>query len=114
MATSISPAVLQPGIQLPILVAAVVTAAVNTQAVIKRAVFTNPTGGAVTITIHRVPNGGTASTATQIISARSIAAGGTDLAPELVNMVLNAGDMIQALASAATSINCFVSGFVSS
>src|ERR1700760_3696459 len=99
MATTILPAVLQPGVVLTNAAAAIVTSAALTQSIIKRAVFTNPTAGALTITVHRVPSGGTASGTTVIISARSIAAGGTDLAPELVNMVLNPGDMIQALAS---------------
>lgn len=82
------------------------------QAVIKRAVFNNRTGGAQTVTIYRVPSGGAAGSGNEVVTARTIGAGQTDLAPELVNMVLNAGDTIQALASANTSINCFVSGFV--
>lgn len=111
MTTSISPAVLQPGIVLGTSAVAIVTAAVNQQNIIKRAVFSNPTGGAVPFTVYRIPSGGSVGTATVIIPSRAIAAGATDLAPELANMVLNAGDTIQALAGTAASINAFVSGF---
>lgn len=109
---SINPAVLQPAIVLTTGAVAVVTGPVNGQAIIKQKVFTNVTGSAVTITVFRVPNGGSAGTGNIIIDARSIAANGTDLAPELANAVLNAGDTIQAEASAGTAINFFASGFV--
>lgn len=112
MSTSISPAVLQAGAVLTTSAATYITAAANSQTIIKRAVFTNVTGGAVTFTVYRVPSGGSAVTGNEIIPARSIAAGATDLAPELSNMVLNAGDFIAALASTGTSINMFASGFV--
>ncbi len=105
---TISPAVLQPGVVLGTALASVVTAAANTQAVIKRAVCANPTGGAVTVTLSRIPSGGAALV---IVPTRSIAANGTDLLPELTNMVLNAGDVIEASASAAASVNFFASGF---
>jgi hypothetical protein len=112
MTTNVTPAVLQPGTQITASPLAYVTASANSQAIIKRAVFTNVTAGAVTFTVFRVSSGGTAGVTNTIIVARSIAAGGTDLAPELANMVLNAGDMVQAEASAAASINVFASGFV--
>ena len=112
MTTSISPAVLQPGVTLTTSAAAIVTGGVNQQTIVKRAVFSNPTGAAVGFTVYRVAAAGSVGTATTIIPSRNIAAGGTDLAPELANMVLNAGDTIQALASAATAINAFASGFV--
>jgi hypothetical protein len=111
MTTSASPAVLQPGVVLTTSSAPCVTGASASQTVIKRAVFTNVTAGAVTFTVTRTPSAGAPLT---IINARSIAAGGTDLAPELANMVLNAGDIIAALASAGASINVFASGFVTS
>lgn len=114
MTTTATPAVLQPGATLGTSAGAIITAAANTTDIIKRAVFSNPTGAAVTFTVYRVPSGGSISTGAIVISARSIAAGGTDLAPELSDMVLNAGDSIEALASAASSINAFASGFVTS
>ena len=110
--TSATPAVLQPGVQITTAAVAYVTGGVNAQTLIKRAVFTNITAGAITFTVNRVPSGGAVGATNIIIDARSIAALGTDLAPELANMVLNAGDTIQCLASANTSINFFASGFV--
>lgn len=114
MTTSVTPAVLQPGTPLTVAAAAYVTGATSSQTIIKRAVFNNSTAGAVTFTVWRVPGGGTPVAGNMIINARSIAASGSDLAPELANMVLNGGDTIQALASAGASINVFVSGFVAS
>ncbi len=112
MTTNVTPAVLQPGATLTVSAAAYITGVANSQLIIKRVVFSNPTGGAVTFTVYRVPNAGTPVVGNEIIPARSIAAGGTDLAPELLNAVLNAGDTIQALASAATSINIFAFGLL--
>ncbi len=114
MTTNVSPAVLQSGATLTTVAAAYVTCAANVQTILKRTVFTNVAAGAVTFTVYRVLNAGAPTTANEIIVARSIAAGGTDLAPELTNMVLNPGDTIQCLASANTSINVFSSGFVAS
>lgn len=108
--TTVAPAVLQPGLVLTASPVAMVTGAANSQTIIKRAVFANTTGGAVTLTVTRLPLGGSPLA---IIPARSIAANSTDLAPELANMVLNAGDEILAQAGAATSINAFASGYVS-
>lgn len=105
---TISPAVLQPGVALPTTAGGVVTSPANTVAIIKRAVCANITGAAVTIALYRVPSGGAALL---IVPNRAISANGTDLLPELTNMVLNAGDSIEAQASAAASINFFASGF---
>lgn len=114
MTTNVNFAVLQAGVQITTAAVAYVTGAANAQTLVKRAVFTNVTAGAITITVHRVPSGGTAGATNMIIDTRSIAALGTDLAPELANMVLTAGDTIQCLASANASINFFASGFVAS
>lgn len=91
-------------------VATYITGITGGKTIIKRLVLTNSTAGAITASVYRVPSGGTATTATLILT-RSIAASSTDLAPELANMVLGAGDTIQALATANTSINVFSSGF---
>lgn len=112
MTTTASPAVLCPETQLTNSVATYITGPANSKIVIKQASFTNGTGGAVTITVHRVVSAGTAGATNIVIPARSIAAGAVDRAPELFNMVLNAGDTIQALASAAASINFTASGFL--
>lgn len=90
--------------------ASIRTTPVNSQDIIKRAVFTNVTGGAVTVTIYRVAAAGTAGTTNIVVDAFSVTANGTYVPAELANMVLNAGESIQCLASAATSINATISG----
>lgn len=113
MTTNVSPAVLQPGATLTASAAPYVTGAVNTLTVVSRAVFNNTGTAAVAFTVNRVPNGGSVATGNQIISGRTIAAGATDLAPELGNMVLAAGDSIECLAGTAAVVNFFAFGFVS-
>lgn len=106
--------VLCPATQLTGSAATIITGAANQKTVITKARFTNSdTGGAYTFTVYRVPSGGSASSANILINARSIAANGSDLAPELTGMVLDAGDTIQALASTTLKINAFASGFYS-
>jgi hypothetical protein len=104
---SLALAALNPGATLGTTLAPIYTAPANTTAIVKQAVFTNTSGGAVTFTVSITPSGGTARV---LISARSIAAGGTDLAPELINLVLATGGVINASASAGTSINVVMSG----
>lgn len=110
--TSVSPAVLCPTTQITTAAAAYITGPANGQYVIKRAVFSNVTGGAITITAYRVPALGTAGPTNLVIPTRGVAADGTDLAPELANMVLDPGETIQCLASANTSINFTASGYI--
>ena len=112
MTTNVTPAILAQSTTLTNATATYITGAALSETIIKNAVFTNFTGGAVTFTVWHVPNAGTAANANLLIQTRSIAAGGTDLAPELINLVLAAGDTIQALAGANTSINFTASGFV--
>lgn len=87
-----------------------VTAAGVSKVVIKSAVFTNTDTVARTITVHRVPSAGSASAGNMVISAFSLSAGQAYVAPELANMVLNAGETLQALASTAAVVNINVSG----
>lgn len=114
MTTVVNPAVLQPGIQLATTDKIIVTGPANQATTIKRAIAVNITAGAVKITFNRVVAAGAPATTNQIIPARSIAAGATDLLPELAGMVLQAGDTIQALADTNAAINVFASGLVSS
>jgi hypothetical protein len=114
MTTNVSPAVLQAGAQLTNAQVTYLTGTAASQTIIKRAVFNNITAGAVNFSVWRVPSAGAAGATNQIITTRPIAAGGTDLAPELANMVLNAGDFIVCQAGANTSINFFASGFITS
>ena len=61
----------------------------------------NTSTGAVTVTVYAVPAGGTAGDGNSIVKGRSLAAGEYLL---LDIPVLAAGDFLQALASAATSV----------
>lgn len=61
----------------------------------------NTSTAAVTVTVYAVPSGGAAGDDNSIVKARSLAAGDYLL---LDIPVLAAGDFLQALASAATSV----------
>lgn len=112
MPTTVVPQVLQPGLVLTASPVNAVIGQANSQTVIKRAVFVNTTTVAVTITAFRVLSAGTAGVTNEIIPARSLAAGATDLAPELAGMVLNGSDTIQCQAGTTAVVNFFASGFV--
>lgn len=92
--------------------AAYVTASGSATLIIKKAVFTNTDSAARTITVHRVPSAGSATSGNMIISALSLSAGQTYDATELGNMVLTPGATLQALASTGSVVNLFVSGLV--
>lgn len=64
--------------------------------------LTNTTGGAVSCTVYRVPRGASAAASNTTISASPVAAGATHLCPEMVGMVLEPGDSIQALGNNVT------------
>lgn len=113
---TIKPAVLQPGLQLGNSATLIYTSPVNTTTVIRRAVFTNVTAGALTMTVYRVPSAGTAGVTNEIIAPTAggnLAAGVSYTCPELAGMTLGPGESIYATGSAATSINAFMSGFTS-
>lgn len=73
--------------------------------VVSGAVVANPTGTAVSLTVSIQRSGGSAL---EIIPARAIAAGGTDLVPELAR-VLTAGDVIIA---SGNGLNLIVDGYM--
>lgn len=90
--------------------AAYVTASGTSTLIIKKAVFTNTDTVARTITVHRVPSGGSATTANMVLKEVSLSAGQTYDATSLGNMVLTSGATLQALASTGSVVNLFVSG----
>jgi hypothetical protein len=100
------------GTDAPNAAAAQYTQASNSVSIVRHAVFTNHTAGAVTITAHVVPSGGSASAANKVLDAYSIAAHTAYVSPELSGCVLTAGDTIQTVASAATSIGQNISGIL--
>lgn len=109
MTTNVSPAVLQPGILLTGTADVLITAGANSQTIIKRAVFANTSTAAAMFSVLRQAAG---STPLAIIPPRSIAANSTDLAPELVNSVLNGGDELIANVGTVVAIDAFLFGYV--
>lgn len=105
---AIQPAVLQGGVALGVASSVLYLAPVATRAVVKRAVFTNSTGAAVTLTVSITRSGGAALT---LISAQSVSANSAYTAPEMANLVLAPGDAVGALCSSAASIVAVISGF---
>lgn len=101
-------------LQLPNAVAVQYTAPANAVTIIKRAVFTNTSAGARTITAHVVPSGQAVSNATMLINGQSLAippgAGSSYVAPELAGIVLNGGDTLQCFADAGASVTLNVNG----
>ena len=78
----------------------------NIVTIVDKFTLTNTTAGAVTATVSI----GADAASTRIISARSIAPGECYICPEMVGQVLNAGELIQALCSANTSLTIRASG----
>jgi hypothetical protein len=89
--------------------AAVYTAPTQTTAKIGRAVFTNTTASATTITAG-ITTGGALGAGTTLISARSIAPGESYVSPELAGAVIPAGSTLRVYAGAATTVTFTASG----
>lgn len=86
------------------------TTPAGVRTIIDKFTGTNTTAGAVTLTVKLVASGGAASASNTIVSAKTLAAGEAYTFPEVVGHVLNPGDFISTLASAATSITIRASG----
>lgn len=86
------------------------TAPSGTRTIIDKFTGTNSTAGAVTLGINIVTSGGAAGASNLIVDDKSLAAGETYTFPEVVGHVLNPGDFISTIASAATSITIRASG----
>ena len=89
--------------------AAYYTAPTSTSAKIGRAVFTNTTASAVTITAG-ITLGGALGAATTMISAQTIAPGVTYVSPELAGAVLPSGSALFALSNTNAAVTFTVSG----
>lgn len=85
------------------------TAGTGVKATVKEIMISNVSGGTQSLSLHFVPSGGIASSANLMIPALAISP--TSLLTIDLNQVLNAGDTIQAFATATTSINVMISGF---
>ena len=89
--------------------AAVYAAPLLTTVKIGRAVFTNTTGSAVTITAG-ITTGGNLSAATTLISAQSLAPGQAYVSPELNGQVLPQNSALRAYSNTASAVTFAMSG----
>lgn len=109
--TTITPAQLVAPQLLGAADASVYSPPTNTAAQISRAVFTNTTSSAVTITAGITP-GGALGASTTMISARTLAPGEAYVSPELAGAVIPPGSQIHVFASAAASVTFTASGIL--
>lgn len=109
--TTITQAQLVAPAQLGAADASVYTPPTNTTVKIGRAVFTNTTSSAVTITAG-ITSGGALGASTTMISAMTLAPGQAYVSPELAGAVLPFGSQLHAYASAATSVTFTASGLL--
>lgn len=84
--------------------------ATNSKTMIDKVTITNTTAAAVTFSCNLVSKGGTVADSNAVIKTKPVAAGDTYVCPELVGHVLEAGDAISMIASAATSLTIRASG----
>lgn len=80
------------------------------KAIIDKFTITNTSANNVTISVNLVNFGGSAAASNLVVDARTIAPYETYTCPELVGQVLEAGQFISTLASAATSLTIRCSG----
>jgi hypothetical protein len=78
--------------------------------IIDKFTATNYSGGAETLSINLVTVSGAAGNNNLIVKTKTLQPAETYTFPEIVGQVLNAGDFISTIASAATSINIRASG----
>jgi hypothetical protein len=84
----------------------------KTKTTIKKLTLTNTTGAAVTVVLYLVPRSGTAGVSNRILDTVNVPAHGSrpvDVT-EVVDHVMEQGDFIQAVASAASAITIRASG----
>jgi hypothetical protein len=100
--------------QLTIAAATYLTAGASTYATTKKVTVTNVTANAVTLTLYKVPNAGTAGATNTLVSAMVIPPntvnGGVKEIYEAENQTLAPGDTLQALAGTAAALNLNISG----
>lgn len=107
--TTITPVQLVAPLQLGATDASLYSPGTNTSAQIGRAVFTNTTSSAVTITAG-ITTGGALGAATTMISARTLAPGESYVSPELAGAVIPANAQLHAYASAGSAVTFTASG----
>lgn len=107
--TTITPTQLVAPVELGDADASLYSPATNVSAQVGRAVFTNTSPSAVTITAG-ITTGGGLGAATTMISFRTLAPGESYVSPELAGAVIPPGAQLHAYASAANSVTFTVSG----
>jgi hypothetical protein len=80
------------------------TAPTGTTATINNLSLTNTTAGVVTVTVYRVPSGGTAGASNTLVSAYSLAPNQTYVPPAAIGLQLTAGMTLQALSNTASAV----------
>jgi len=83
------------------------TATVRT--ILDKITSTNHSGAPATVTLYKVPSGGAAGVS-NLVKAKTFAAGEAYTWPELVGHTLNVGDFISGICTVATAVNLSVSG----
>lgn len=86
------------------------TAPVGTRTIIDKCTATNTTGSPVTIAWNIVPNGQAAAAANTVVQTKTIAAGATDVTPEMVGQIIGAGGAVSTLAGTASALVIRLSG----
>ena len=84
--------------------------ATGVTAIIDKFTVTNTSAGSVNFSVNLINASGSAGDSNLIIKTRAIAVSETYTCPELVGQVLEAGQFISTLASAATSLTIRASG----
>lgn len=102
--------VLVPPLQMQAVQTTQYSPALGTRAVIDKATVTNTDTVSRTFSANLVTSGGSAGNANLVIDARAVQPGETYTCPELVGQVLNTGDFLSTIASAATALTLRVSG----
>lgn len=82
----------------------------SVKTMIDKVTVTNTTAAAVTFSCNLVPEGGAVGDSNAIIKDKAVASGETYVCPELVGHVLESGDAISMIASAADSLTIRASG----
>ena len=82
----------------------------NVTTIIDKFTATNYSGGAETLSVNLVTVSGAAGNNNLIVKTKTLQPAETYTFPEIVGQVLNAGDFVSTIASAATSINIRASG----
>lgn len=106
--------VLVPPAELTAAAALLYTCPALTRAVIKKAVATNQTAAAHTVTVYLVPSGGAAGAGNAIINVKPVPPNTSPSCDvelySLENMIMQPGDTIYGFADTASTVTLMVSG----